>query len=396
MMKRHDDVGEKDIEEIESSSASSICDSLSDSLSFSQMRDLVSAANTKKQQQQRILEDCSLKDIDRMRLSECFCRLHCGAFLDLSGHSIGPRGMQRLVGGCMMKQQLCTITWLNLGENNLGDEGVRILLEVLLQSEDCCNQLWGLVLRDNHLTNTCIQEYLLPFLPKSSLKYLDLSYNEKLDCTSAMALANAFQSSCAIEELLLYGTSISDRGAMSLRDIAQNNSSTMTLKRLGLPVAHVSPELRGQSISLAVPELHAIWSLMNEKRKMYTPQSPCFHRWTATNPHIHDNITCYLDTEISPSTIDCYAEHQLEDSNKEVLLDGWKDRQTSRNDDGSIFSATTDVSSYAFQQVPVFDEARKTLPTDHDRPCEVLILFRPLQSLLGRLVNRSLWFKEGE
>ena len=186
--------------------------------------------------------------------------------LDLSRNSITGQGAQEL----SQHLRVCcpSLWWLDLSENQIGDDGIEALAtNLILLSDDCIEtrdtcSLWGLALRHTNIGDrgakaialalkTHNQRHIvkasketLPANYDDGLQNLDLSYNS-IGPNGAHALAESVRSS-TLRELLIYGNPIQDAGAQSFREMLLSERDPPLLQRLGLDVATVSPELRSQ------------------------------------------------------------------------------------------------------------------------------------------------------
>ncbi|XP_067916239.1 NACHT, LRR and PYD domains-containing protein 3-like isoform X2 [Heterodontus francisci] len=117
---------------------------------------------------------------------------------------------------------------LNLGSNNLGDSGVK-LLSVALRNPDCKIQKLGL--GGNNLTDSCIEDLASALSTNRSLTDLDLSCN-KLGDSGVKLLSEALRNpDCKIQKLGLWGVGLTDS---CVEDLASALSTKQSLKSLNL------------------------------------------------------------------------------------------------------------------------------------------------------------------
>lgn len=187
--------------------------------------------------------------------------------LDLSRNRITGQGVCEL--SRHLRASCPSLWWLDLSENEIGDDGIEALAANLLlqrddgtKAEDTCS-LWGLVLRhtnigdrsakaiaqalkthEQHEVSTRSNRALPAKQQQSSLENLDLSYNS-IGPIGASALAQSVQCS-SVRELLVYGNPIQDAGARAFHEMLLSDRPPPPLRRLGLDVASVSLELRSR------------------------------------------------------------------------------------------------------------------------------------------------------
>ncbi|XP_060707888.1 NACHT, LRR and PYD domains-containing protein 3-like [Hemiscyllium ocellatum] len=144
--------------------------------------------------------------------------------LQLNDNDLTASCAQDLASALSTNQSLIS---LNLGENKLGDFGVKQLFGVL-RNVNC--KLQELVLHDNHLSHSCIEELTSALITNQSLTVLNLG-NNKLGDTGVKLLSVALNKpTCKILELGLWGASLSDSCTKDLACALSTNQTLTTLK----------------------------------------------------------------------------------------------------------------------------------------------------------------------
>ncbi|XP_038656820.1 NACHT, LRR and PYD domains-containing protein 3-like isoform X2 [Scyliorhinus canicula] len=195
--------------------------------------------------------DLKLTPIDCVVLSLITVSCDTIKELDLENCCIQCEGLQRL-GPILHKCQV-----LRLGNNKLGDPGVK-LLSVALRNPDCKIQKLGL--NSNTLTDSCTQDLALLLSANRLLKDLDLG-NNKLGDSGVTALSVALRDlACKLQKLELYENILTDSCAQDLASILSTNQSLMELNlgnnKLGdsgvklLSVALRTPDCKIQKLLL--------------------------------------------------------------------------------------------------------------------------------------------------
>ena len=131
--------------------------------------------------------------------------------LNIRSNSITDEGVQHL-SNVLLNSQLSS---LHLGENNIGDEGVKQLSNVLVKS-----QLRSLNIRSNNIEAEGVQ-HLSNVLVNSQLRCLDLSFNDIGD-EGVKHLSNVLEDS-QLSILSLWNNNITDYGLRLLCDVLANS-----------------------------------------------------------------------------------------------------------------------------------------------------------------------------
>ncbi|XP_048476889.1 NACHT, LRR and PYD domains-containing protein 3-like isoform X1 [Rhincodon typus] len=173
------------------------------------------------------LRNNDLQDQGMKLLSEALRNPDCQIEkLQLNDNSLSDSCAQDLASALGTNQSLMS---LNLGENKLKDLGVKRLF-VVLRNVNC--KLQELVLLGNHLTHSCIEELACTLSTVQSLTVLNLG-NNKLGDTGVKLLSVALSNpACKIVNLSLWGTSLSDSCTKDLASALSTNQS-LTILKLG-------------------------------------------------------------------------------------------------------------------------------------------------------------------
>ncbi|XP_051865170.1 NACHT, LRR and PYD domains-containing protein 3-like [Pristis pectinata] len=169
--------------------------------------------------------------------------------LDLVGCHIQREGLQRLGPGLHKCQ------YLELGKNDLGDSGVK-LMSAALRDPECTIQTLGL--RDVGLTDSGAKDLASALSTNRSLTELDLNDNNLGDSGVKLVSAALSDPECKIQKLRLWGNNLTDYGAEDLTFALSTNRSLMGLD-LG------SNSLTDRSVPalcrliLTLPSLQWIW-----------------------------------------------------------------------------------------------------------------------------------------
>lgn len=117
-------------------------------------------------------------------------------------------------------QELGAIGILNLGEMNLTDKDVPLIMERAISEKKCI----GLILRDNDLTSSGVKTLVDEFLSvKSKLKFLSLSNNLKVGDLGVEHVARFSKANRWLTFLSIPHTGMTDRGVQILADILCDN-----------------------------------------------------------------------------------------------------------------------------------------------------------------------------
>ncbi|XP_067836534.1 NACHT, LRR and PYD domains-containing protein 12-like [Heptranchias perlo] len=148
-----------------------------------------------------------------------------------------------------------SLTGLDLSDNKLGDSGVK-LLSAALRNPDC--KIQELRLCDNDLTDSCTEDFVSALITNRSLMVLDLG-NNKLGDSGVKLLSAALRNpDCKIQTLGLYNVGLSDSCTEDLGSALSTNRS-LTGLNLGLNsfTDRSIPTLR--SLILTCRSLERIW-----------------------------------------------------------------------------------------------------------------------------------------
>ncbi|XP_072354283.1 NACHT, LRR and PYD domains-containing protein 3-like [Scyliorhinus torazame] len=138
--------------------------------------------------------------------------------LNLSNCCIQCEGLQRL------RSTLHKCQELRLGNNDLGDSGVK-LLSAALRNPDC--KIQKLELYENNLTDLCIKDLASALTTNQSLIILILDYNELGD-EGVKLLSTALRNpNCKIQKLDLWGVGLTDS---CIEDLVSALSTNQSLK----------------------------------------------------------------------------------------------------------------------------------------------------------------------
>ncbi|XP_078059662.1 NACHT, LRR and PYD domains-containing protein 3-like isoform X2 [Mustelus asterias] len=129
--------------------------------------------------------------------------------LDLYGNDLTDSCAEDLASALSTNRSLID---LNLGSNNLGDSGVK-LLSVALRNPEC--KIQELVLRSNALTDSCAEDLASALSTKQSLRILSLGSNSFTD-QSVPALRRLILTCRSLEVIWLWGNQFSPNGKRQL------------------------------------------------------------------------------------------------------------------------------------------------------------------------------------
>jgi len=158
------------------------------------------------------------------------------------------------------KTKTNTLEKLNVGANNLSDDGVKLISEVL--SSKTCN-LQSLHINDNKIGPLGIGAIAQALLLNKSLLVLNMTNNE-VGQEGAVALADAIMINETLEELLLCGEkTLTEDSAILLLDKLYNSNTTII--KLGLTKKFANNNC-----------IHCHTENINERRKWYNKQDVKF------------------------------------------------------------------------------------------------------------------------
>ncbi|XP_059814761.1 NACHT, LRR and PYD domains-containing protein 3-like isoform X2 [Hypanus sabinus] len=140
--------------------------------------------------------------------------------LDLEKCRIQSEGIQQLGPGLHKCQDL------RLGENKLGDSGVKLVSAALRNTESKIQKLW---LGDVGLTDSGIEDLASPLSKISSLTELDLGSNKLGDSGVKLVSAALRNPECKIQTLVLDNVSLTDSCAEDLVSALSTNQTLMEL-----------------------------------------------------------------------------------------------------------------------------------------------------------------------
>jgi Ran GTPase-activating protein (RanGAP) involved in mRNA processing and transport len=146
--------------------------------------------------------------------------------LCLSSNGLGVESARHLANALRGSR---TLTALNLGDNNLGDEGARAVMEACVEGSDRLNSL---SLSNNGITDEGAHMIadVLRLKPNGPLNALNLGDNDMYDL-GACAIAFGLKANRSLTELHLHGNGIGPAGAEALGEALKAND---VLSRLHL------------------------------------------------------------------------------------------------------------------------------------------------------------------
>ncbi|XP_062895928.1 NACHT, LRR and PYD domains-containing protein 12-like isoform X2 [Mobula hypostoma] len=121
-----------------------------------------------------------------------------------------------------------SLTELSLNDNNLGDSGVKLLSAALRISKCKLQKLW---LRNVGLTDSGVEDLASVLSTNPSLTELNLGANELGDSGVKLVSAALSNSKCCIQKLWLFDVSLTANGA---KDLISTLSTSRSLKELSL------------------------------------------------------------------------------------------------------------------------------------------------------------------
>ncbi|XP_072893343.1 NACHT, LRR and PYD domains-containing protein 3-like [Hemitrygon akajei] len=168
------------------------------------------------------LSGMTLTPIDCAVLSHAIGLCDTITYLNLEYCHIQCEGIQRLGPGLHKCQEL------RLGENELGDSGVKLVFSALGNPECKIQKLW---LNNVGLTDSGTEDFASALSTNRSLTELDLSDNKLRDSRMKLVSAALRNPECKIQKLVMSGVCLTDSGA---EDLASSLSTNPTLTELDL------------------------------------------------------------------------------------------------------------------------------------------------------------------
>ncbi|XP_059816980.1 NACHT, LRR and PYD domains-containing protein 3-like [Hypanus sabinus] len=170
--------------------------------------------------------------------------------LDLGNCHIQCEGIQRLGPGLHKCQEL------RLGENELGDSGVK-LVSVALRNPECKIQiLW---LGDVGLTDSGVEDLASALSTNTSLTELDMSENKLGDSGVKNVSAALRNPECKIQKLGLTRVSLTDSGAEDLVSALSANPSLMELNLSGNELGDSGVKLLSAALRNPECKIQKLW-----------------------------------------------------------------------------------------------------------------------------------------
>ncbi|XP_072131660.1 NACHT, LRR and PYD domains-containing protein 3-like [Mobula birostris] len=130
-----------------------------------------------------------------------------------------------------------SLTALSVGDNNLGDSGVKLLSEALKTTECNIQELW---LNNNGLTPSCAEDLASALVTSYTLTGLYLNDNNLGDAGMKVLNEALMHPDCKIEKLGLAGTGLTDSGS---EDLISNLSTNPKMKDVNLGSSFSSDQL---------------------------------------------------------------------------------------------------------------------------------------------------------
>ncbi|XP_038644565.1 NACHT, LRR and PYD domains-containing protein 3-like [Scyliorhinus canicula] len=230
-------------------------DLYSNALSKSCVEDLTSALSTNRSLTDLNLALNKLEDSGVKLLSAALRNPDCKVKkLQLNSTALTASCAKDLASALNINQSL---TDLDLGSNNLGDSGVK-LLSVALRNPDC--KIQTLRLSDNDLSDSCAEDLSSALSTNRSLTHLELGINKLRDSGVKLLSVALRHPDCKIQKLGLYNNTLSECSAGELSSVLSINQSLTDLNvgnnNLGdsgmklLSVALTNPNCKIQKLEL--------------------------------------------------------------------------------------------------------------------------------------------------
>ena len=228
-------------------------------------------------------------------------------------NSIGDHGVQVLTDALVENIANCQLSWLALGNNNISDEGAEKLAEFLTAGwtsidedegeEGVACPLTSLGLGGNNIADKGAKElaqaldvnnsrflfvHLSIYLSILELTSLGLSYN-KIGDSGAKCLANMLQNNTTLEKLSLSGNNIGNEGGETLiASLSQNNSlSTLLLSQVTLLFIY-SSTIHNSTIIVCL-YIHSCYHppIHSSIQFTHTSIQPCIHSFINLSIHLY-------------------------------------------------------------------------------------------------------------
>ncbi|XP_072894820.1 NACHT, LRR and PYD domains-containing protein 3-like isoform X2 [Hemitrygon akajei] len=168
-------------------------------------------------------------------LSEALRKSNCNVQeLSLNDNSLTASAAEHLASALGNNPSL---TALSLGDNNLGDSGVKLLSEAL-KTTDC--NIQELRLNNNGLTPSCAEDLASALVTSDTLTGLYLNDNNLGDSGVKVLNEALMHPDCKIEKLGLSGTGLTDSGS---EDLMSNLSTNPKMKDVNLGSSFSSDQL---------------------------------------------------------------------------------------------------------------------------------------------------------